>query len=398
MIKKIREKYNKDFSEKKFKNLARDVNDFIGAPKDRGLPRFSRTPLFLSDDLNTKLINAGSDIFRQLKDQKLRDKLNDAIPQKYKTKKETKNPDFILVDFAISKNNKEEFVPKLIELQGFSTVSAFFYVFNLFFKKHLYVPKGFNFLYKKLNNKTFLNEMKKIILGKEKPENVILLEIEPEKQKTFYDFVAVKKLFGIEMVCISKVFKKGNDLFYLKDGKETKINRIYNRVVFDELETSKIKYNFKFTDDLNVVWVCHPNWYFKISKYLLPLLEGEYVPKSFYFKDLKKYPDNLNDYILKPLFSFAGSGVVLDLNKSFLNKIKQKNNYLLQEKVEYSPIINTPKGDKTKVEVRMIYYWGKNKKPILFGVLSRQSLGGIMNTSFNTDNNWVGISMCLHKE
>lgn len=396
MIKKVREKYNKYFTKEKFKSLTKDVNNFIGIQENIDLYGFSATPIFLSDDLNEKLIKAGDDILKQLSSNKLRKKLDYSIPKKYKTLKETKNPDFVLIDFAISKN-KEGFIPKLIELQGASTTSAFFYVFNLFFKKHLYVPKGFNFYYNNLNHKSFLNILKKALLGKEKPENVILLEIEPEKQKTFYDFMAIKKLFGIEPVCISKVIKKGNKLFYLKDDKEVRIKRIYSRVVIDELETSKINYQFKFTDDLDVDWVCHPNWTHKISKYALPLLKGEYVPKSFYLKDLKKYPENLDDYIMKPLFSFAGNGVVLDLDKSFLTKIKQKSNYLLQEKVEYAPIIQTLKKEKTKAEIRMVYFWGDNKKPLLLSALVRQSFGDMMNICFNKDSDWSGKSIVLHR-
>ena len=87
-----------------------------------------------------------------------------------------------------------------------------------------------------------------MIIDKENPENVILMELFPEKQKTRIDFWATKQSLGIEVVCITKIIKEGKKLFYEKDGRKIPINRIYNRVIFDDMQRLKnLKPNLTFS-------------------------------------------------------------------------------------------------------------------------------------------------------
>ena len=195
-----------------------------------------------------------------------------------------------------------------------------------------------------LNKTSYRSLLTKIILGNHDPENVILLEIEPEKQKTRIDFAATEELTGITTVCLSKIKKLGKKLFYTKDGKDIQVKRIYNRVIFDELERKKTKFDFDFKDEIDVEWAGHPNWFFKISKFSLPMLKGNYVPECYFLNEIEKYPENLNDFVLKPLFSFAGLGVDVDVTKEKLDAIENRSNYILQQKVEYAPLIDTPDG------------------------------------------------------
>ena len=147
-------------------------------------------------------------------------------------------------------------------------------------------------------------------------------------------------------------------------------------------------------EELNVTWVPHPNWFYKISKYSLPVLKGEFVPKCFYLRDLTSYPNDLENYVLKPLFSFAGLGVKIDVTKQMLDEINDPENYILQEKVEYAPLIETP-DDYAKVEIRMMFFW--KDKPILVNNLIRQSKGKMIGVDFNKNKTWVGGSTALHK-
>ena len=183
-------------------------------------------------------------------------------------------------------------------------------------------------------------------------------------------------------------------LYYKKNGIEIPIERIYNRVIFDELNRTEVKFNFDLNEELNVTWVPHPNWFYKISKYLLPELKGEFVPKCFYMRDLTSYPDDLDNYVLKPLFSFAGLGVQIDVTREMLDEIKDPENYSLQEKVEYAPLIETP-DEYAKVEIRMMYFY--YKEPILVNNLVRQSKGKMMGVDFNKNKTWVGGSTALYK-
>src|SRR3954466_11607595 len=81
------------------------------------------------------------------------------------------------------------------------------------------------------------------------------------------------------------VKKKGRELFYELDGREVRIERIYNRVIFDELERRPdLKFDFKFQEELDVRWIPHPNWYYRISKHSLPFLKRP-GPSPAFFAD-----------------------------------------------------------------------------------------------------------------
>ena len=201
-----------------------------------------------------------------------------------------------------------------------------------------------------------------MILADHDPKNVILLEIDPPMQKTRVDFACTEELTGIKTVNLSDILKRGKKLFYTESGIEIPIERIYNRVIYDELQRKNFKYNFNFSDELDVEWAGHPNWFFKISKYSLPSLKGKYSPRCYFLSELDKYPDDLNRFVLKPLFSFAGLGVEVDVTKETLDKVIDKSNYILQEKVEYAPLIETP-DEHAKVEIRLMFLW--DDKPIL---------------------------------
>jgi hypothetical protein len=99
--------------------------------------------------------------------------------------------------------------------------------------------------------------------------------------------------------------------------------------------------------------------------------------------------------VLKPLFSFAGLGVKIDVTEQMLDKIKDPENYILQEKVEYTPLIETL-DEYAKVEIRMMYFY--DKEPILVNNLVRQSKGKMIGVDYNKDKTWVGGSAALHRQ
>jgi len=261
-------------------------------------------------------------------------------------------------------------------------------------KENFEVEDSFSPYFNGLDNDSYKAELKKIILGDEDPSNVILLEIAPENQKTWIDFYLTKQYFGIEPVCITNVFNKGDKLFYKKDGKEIQIKRMYNRMIFDELESKKIIPGFDLKKAYDVIWRGHSNWFFKISKHSLPKIKSKYCEEAFYLNDIIISDINLEDYVLKPLFSFAGSGVVIDVTKNDIAKIKDPENYILQKKVKYADLILTPDG-YSKAEIRMMYLW--NEKPLLVNNLIRMSKGKMMGVDFNKDKTWIGSSSALHR-
>jgi hypothetical protein len=391
MIPGLRKKFNSEFTQEKYEAFLNDINTSLKYPVDF---RISETPLFLSDDLKNKLLKACDELCKQVTSAEFKLKMKDAVPPHLNIPGENDHPEFFVFDFAVCQNNSTgEFYPKLIELQGFPTLYSYQYFFERKIRDHFDIPENFTTYFNGITPDKYVEMLREVIVGEADPANVILLEIEPEKQKTRIDFAATEKLLGVTEVCISDVIRHGNVLFYKKNGIEIPVERIYNRVIFDELSRTEKNFNFDLKEELNVKWIPHPNWFYKLSKYSLPLLKGKFVPKCFYLRDLTSYPDDPGNYVLKPLFSFAGLGVKIDVTKEMLDEIKDPENYILQEKVEYAPLIETP-GESAKVEIRMMYFY--DKEPILVNNLIRQSKGKMMGVDFNKNKSWVGGSAALH--
>ncbi len=391
MIPELRKKYNQNFTAEIYDAFIKDLGTFTYYPIDF---RVSETPLFLSDELSSQLIDASNDLITQLNTDAFKKKSVNAIPKNLFVPNEDDHPHFLCLDFAVTKDESGNYTPKLIELQGFPSLFAYQYYLDKIVRKHFEVPQNFTSFFSGLDGEHYVQLLRKVILADKDPKQVILMEIDPPHQKTRVDFACTEELTGIKTVNLANVIKRGRKLFYNENGKEIQIERIYNRVIYDEVERKNFKFNFSFTDELDVEWAGHPNWFFKISKYSLPSLIGKYVPRCYFLNELDNYPDDLNHFVLKPLFSFAGLGVEVDVTKEMLDKVENKSNYILQEKVEYAPLIETP-DEHAKVEIRLMILW--DEKPILATNLVRTSKGKMMGVDFNKNKTWVGSNLAYTK-
>lgn len=393
MIPKYRTLFNASFTSEKYQEFQNDIaSDFDYMPTFR----IAETPFFISNALKNQLIEGCKDVidfilrddFKTLTDKSL--ELNIKVPN------EDEHTTFLAIDFGICEENGEV-LPKLIEVQGFPTL--YNYQPNLYAKYANQYPflKELTPFIGDLNQEAYLAIIEDAICNHHPKENVILLEIEPEKQNTRIDFLYCNRDIGIPIVCVTNIIKKGKQLFYVNSkGEEILVKRIYNRVIFDELELRQdLKLNFSFSDELEVEWAGHPNWFFRISKFILPFLKGKYFIETTLLSDLTVIPKDLENYVLKPLFSFSGSGVIFHVKKEDIEAVKEKDLYILQKKVHYMPILQSPDG-KVKVEVRVLCVWKKNDKaPTLLCNLARLSRGEMIGVKFNKDKDWVGGSIGL---
>ena len=155
---------------------------------------------------------------------------------------------------ASAREKTADLVPRLIELQGFPSL----YSYQLFFWRCLRaafpeIPPEWQPFFSGFDQDSYLELLRKVIVGEADPEQVILLEIEPEKQKTRIDFAFSKSGLGVWPVCLTSIRKRGRQLFYERDGREIRIERIYNRVIFDELlRRPELKPGFDFREDLDI--------------------------------------------------------------------------------------------------------------------------------------------------
>lgn len=397
MVKELRIRYNNSFSEEKYEKLIEEIN--LEFPNQLDF-RVAESPVFIDRELKIKVLTAFNDIVDQICKPDFKAKTHRAIPENRFVENETEVPSCLAIDFAISKNESGEFEPQLIELQGFPSLFAYQTYIAGKYRKHFDVDRGYSEFFNRLNTMGYIKEMEEFFLGGSNPENTILLEIFPEKQKTRLDFEITKRLWGIEAVCLTKIKQEGADLFYEKDGRKIKIERIYNRLIMDDLDRNfpDLKIEVDFNKATNVKWISHPNWFYRISKFSLPLFKSKYVPESNYLSEFKELPADLENYVLKPLFSFAGAGVIVDVKPEDIAAIKDPENYLLQRKISYEPCIEDPNGKKIKCEIRLLAIWPEGEiRPKLVTNLARLSRGKMIGVDFNKNFDWVGGSVAFYE-
>lgn len=391
----LRARFNAEFSEEKYRAFLADVE----APFPGQLEfRVAETPVFVPKALGRQLVAACEGIVDVIVAPDFSEKTRGAIPAGQEVPNENRHTSFLAIDFAVCQDAAGNLTPQLIELQGFPSIFGFQTHVSERYRKHFSVPDAWSNYFGVADQAGYVDVLKRVILSDEKPEHVILLEIFPEQQKTRIDFAATEALLGVRAVCLTKIQKEGRKLFYDCGGVKTEIRRIYNRLIFDDLQNfPDLKTDFTFTDDVDVTWVGHPNWFFRISKYTMPFLSGPNVPESRFVDSFGgNFPDDLENYVLKPLFSFAGSGVNLHPTVADLQAIENGREYLLQRKVAYEPVIVTPDGSKVKCEIRMLYVWPESDpRPRLLTNLSRLSRGEMIGVRFNKDFTWVGGSSCF---
>jgi uncharacterized protein (UPF0248 family) len=259
------------------------------------------------------------------------------------------------------------------------------------YRKHFHIPSDMHSHL--VDREVFLKSFEKVILNGHNPENVILLEIDPMKQNTAIDFLVTEKMTGVKAVHIEDVKVDGRNLYHIKDNKKIPIHRIYNRVIFDELmRRTDLKLDFTLREDVDVEWAGHPNWFYRISKYTMPFIKSEYLPECKFLNSYSTLPDDLHNYVLKPLYSFSGSGVIFNLTKSDLDAIpeNERHDYILQRKVKYAPVVQAPDG-LVNVEMRLLFIWEAEKaRPTLMTNLVRFSRGEMIGVKYNKDKTWVG--------
>jgi hypothetical protein len=394
MIPALRKAFNENFTKEKYEAFVHELGNVYPGHLEF---RVAETPVFVDQVFKKKILDACEKIVDIIVDPGFKTVTKNAIPPDLKVPNENDHSHFIAFDFGICINEKGEYEPKLIEMQGFPTLFAFQVLLPEISRKYFPVPGYMNCYLNGYTKETYLQLFKEIVVGEYNPENIILLEIFPQDQKTRIDFLATEDYLGIKTVCLTDLVKEGKKLFYLNKGKKTEIKRIYNRLIFDDLmqQPAGVQQKGKILfEDLDVEWVPHPNWFYRISKYTLPFIHHPYVPETFFLNDIKQPPADLGNYVLKPLFSFAGQGVLIDVTHEDLDKVKDPQNWILQRKVKYADAIQTPDAP-AKVEIRIFYFWKDGEaRPVPVNNLARLSKGKMIGVRYNKDKEWVGGSFC----
>ena len=395
MVRQYRQAFNQQFTQEKYQALLDDLNQtFNHTPGFR----ICETPVFIPNGFKERLFEACREIMTFIEQPNFKNLTQDAFL----------NPDilvpnegyystFLQMDFGVCLDENGVPIPKLIELQGFPSLFFFQELLVRLYRKHFDIPDGLSIHPNGISREAFLERLREEIVGDTDPKQVVLLEVRPELQATAIDFYATQAMLGIKILCITDLKKRGKTLFYLDEqGKEVIIKKIYNRIIFDELyQRDDIPREFNFTEEVDVEWIGHPNWFFRISKYAMPLFNSKYAPNCYQLDQLDTLPDDLENYVLKPFYSFAGSGVQIHVTPQTIANLKDRSNYLLQEKVQYHPIVETM-DVPSKCEIRMMMLYNKKtQKHEIVSNLKRLSKGEMIGVKYNKDKTWIGASVGL---
>ncbi|PUZ22549.1 hypothetical protein GA0116948_109148 [Chitinophaga costaii] len=391
MIPPYRTAYNAQFTAAKYAAFLADI-----AAEGRTTPPFrvAETPVFIPTILREKMLDAANHIIDVILQPDFKERTEAAIPADLRVANENDHAHCVIIDFAVCQNQQGMLEPQLIELQGFPSLFAFQELLGRQFRRHFDIPASTDNFPAGWDQRRYYDFLQHTFLAGHAPEHVILLEVQPLQQKTLVDFYATENQLGIRPVCVSDLIQEGRSLFYLRDGVKTQVKRIYNRVIFEDLE--KQKFNLGHIPDLfgplDVTWAPHPNWFYRISKYTLPLLYHTYIPESRFLHTVTTLPTDLENYVLKPLFSYAGQGVIINVTPAHIASIENPTQWILQRKVEYAPAVETPTGP-AKCEVRLMYAWpDADPRPTLVHSLVRLSKSAMIGVNFNAQDNWVGGS------
>jgi hypothetical protein len=392
MVPEIRRAYNAGFTQERYDRMLHNLERDAGCAPGF---RVAETPIFLSGRLTRELIQASHEVLAAVTSEEYLSQAGRAVPPQLSVPGDEGHTVFFQVDFALVRGEDGELTPRLIELQGFPSLYGFQWQLEKEFRAHFpAVPGDWSPYFSGLTAETYPDVLRDVIVAGSDPENTVLLEIDPEHQKTKIDFYVTRELLGIPIVDAREVIERGGRLFYPRDGREVPIHRIYNRVIFDEVERKGLDLSHIFQRELrDVTWVGHPNWYLKISKFSLPFIKSRYCPPTSFVSDLKELPEDLENYVLKPLFSFAGLGVELGPSPERLRSLEHPENFILQQKVDYAATIETLE-DPAKAEVRMMFVW--KDRPVLVNNLVRLSKGKMMGVDFNKEKTWVGGCLAYH--
>jgi hypothetical protein len=350
----------------------------------------SETPCFFPRSLMQDLSAIGETLIGQSLAPARADAAAAAVPERFRGPHQEAHPTFLQVDFGLTRTAGGALEPKLVELQAFPSLYAFQLALGDAYRD-AHDLDGLQPFLDGLDRDGYLSLLKRAIVGDHAPEHVVLMEIDPLQQKTLPDFQVTEALWGVRAVDVRAVTRRGRELFYERDGRATPIRRIYNRVIPDELQRSEVALPFDYRDDLDVEWAGHPAWYFQISKFSIPALTHPSVPRTWFLSDVDALPDAPERLLLKPLFSFAGSGIVFAPTQEQIAAIPagERHQYILQERIAFEPVIDTPHG-ATQAEIRLMYVWTDRLRAVM--PLIRMGRGRMMGVAHNKGLRWVGAS------
>ncbi|HEY6445537.1 MAG TPA: hypothetical protein VIY53_03690 [Acidobacteriaceae bacterium] len=411
VIPALRQDFNRRFRQEAYRSM---LHGFDAVARAHVAFPIAETPCFFPKALLDEMAQIGADLTHRLIDDP--DYLGQslaAIPERWRAADQDAHPHFLTADFGLVRESDGRVAPRLVEMQAFPSVFGFQWVLSEAYRSAFDLDPSLRFLLSGLDEAAYWKLLRQVIVAGHDPENVVLTDAEPAAQKTLTDFNITADRLGIRIVDIADLSPEDrrdagsarppSRLCYRNGRRRVPIRRIYNRAIVDELVAKRIHLQFDYRESFDVEWAGHPNWYFHVSKFALPWLDHPAVPPAVFLSDWldprrstavrNRLPEDRDRWILKPLYSFAGQGIVFAPTDQQLAAIPpaERGLYLLQERVTFEPVIDTPEGP-TQAEIRILYAWPDRGHLTPVIGLVRLGRGKMMGVDHNKGHRWVGAS------
>ena len=395
----LRARYNASWTPELYARVRSDLERRLGC----GVPfPMAETPLFLPRYLKDRVADTANAIMQQLVQPAFIEQAEASVPERWKGPGRGRLPQLAVIDLAIVREEDGSLGCRVVELQGFPSLFCFQVLLADVWATALATMPGMSDRWRLFfgdhDRYHALALLRRAIVGDHDPEEVVLLDFRTNHQKTYPDFASTQRWFGVDPICVTELIREGRRLFRRKEGRKIAVKRIYHRIVFDELERLDGKLPFAPSEEMDVEWAPHPEWYFLWSKVSLLHLDHPAVPWTRRLSDLHEFPGEPRDYVLKPLWSFAGTGVHIDPTPEDFSAIPedQRHDWVLQEKVYYAAAFDNPDGRPIKTELRMMFVRPDDADEMtLLLNLARLSRGMMMGVDHNKDLDWTGASVAI---
>lgn len=391
MIPSHRPSFNAAWTEARYRDLLARLTVRVGTPL--AFP-VCETPCFFPRSLMDRLSGIGAELVGQALDGQAAAAAAAVVPDRFRGPGAEARPTFVQVDFGLVRGGDGGVEPRLVELQAFASLYAFQIALAQAYRDAFALPRSLQLALDGLDEGEYHDLVGRTILGGHDPRHVVLMEIQPRRQKTWPDFALTEAFWGVRAVDTTEIEREGRQLYYRRDGARVPIARIYNRVIPDELDRLGLALPFDYRDELDVEWAGHPAWYFRVSKFSIPFLRHPSVPRTWFLHEMDPLPDDREGYLLKPLFSFAGGGIRFAPTNADIAAIPaaERRHYIIQERIAFAPVIETPAGP-TQAEIRVMYLTDPSTgalRPVL--PLVRMGRGRMMGVDHNKGLRFVGAS------
>jgi hypothetical protein len=144
LVPEIRKKYNSEFTQKKYEAFVKDLNTTYDFPIEF---RIAETPIFIGREFKDEILKAVDEITSYLMSGTYKELSLKAIPKSMEVPNDPGYPAMMAIDFAICRDEQGNFIPQLIELQGFSSLFFFELLQNFMFRKHFEIDERYGGLF-----------------------------------------------------------------------------------------------------------------------------------------------------------------------------------------------------------------------------------------------------------